>query len=75
LLSRRSCLKKVGGFHTRQATLLGSRFLRWLFYKTPVGPALGIPVLVLAAGLVLLLTIRLGNSTSKSVWPNKWPAP
>jgi len=35
---------------------MGSHFLRWLFYKTPVGPVLGVLVLVLlAAGVVLRL--------------------
>ena len=33
-----------------------SRFMYWLLYKTPVGPALGVLVLVLlAGGLVLWL--------------------
>jgi hypothetical protein len=33
---------------------MGTHFLRWLFYRTPVGPVLGVLVLlILAGGLVL----------------------
>jgi hypothetical protein len=37
---------------------MGSRFLTWLFYRTSVGPILGVVVLLILAGGVVLRLVE-----------------